>query len=405
MGAWQCPECGETNNGEILICVCGYLDDAGVHKKESIPSSKNEKLCSPRIIQKKVRKKKKSIFQLIASLHSKDRTSLSENWIQISTWRNGYARWTLLLFFAIFYFRGTTDGLWLIAYAAVAIASRLECHEKYGASFIYGKKKGQTIREYGIGRSLTGILWPAALREDSLELLSTITGLTLLVMYGLHLYFGIVFFLDFLDEEKTAKILTILNHPFADLLSYWLSYQETAEKFIAHGYANRIPLLCHVYMVTAISSFAYLFCSLLYIIKRDSSLKEWYVFKREQLKSFKSPGCNTFFDRFFDSLFRWPVGRWIITLVICCGLMLFLYAAARLPLYFPGEPHPRHGKYIWMYSFAYRDNIGLFSPILIMPMITLCIGGILALFEPFYWSGLYLIRFCRKLITILMRNK
>lgn len=39
MDKWECPECGKTNSGSLIICACGYHNDGWVYKNDVLSMS------------------------------------------------------------------------------------------------------------------------------------------------------------------------------------------------------------------------------------------------------------------------------------------------------------------------------------------------------------------------------
>lgn len=388
MKNWECPECGRTNSGSIILCVCGYLDDDGVHKETLVAP-----IHSSQQIQENIAPKVKSSLGEIKPRPILLWTSISESWFQLSTWQAGYTRWMVLLLIGISYCRGTTDGLWFIALVAIAFAYRLELHKRYGDPFVAGKRKDQSIWDYGLGRTIVAIIRPRCVFEGSIRGEAYASGRVLQIAIILHLYLALIILSDSINSDFTTHILTVFNQPFMPLLQYWPSWQETADKLIAHGYTNRVPIISHAYLGVAIGSLIHGLYWMRFLFKLQS-LEEYYDSKVAIYKT--APPERPLFSpvKISHRPMTWLPWRWTVCLLGCGACIFFIWYACKLPLYFPGEPHLRRGgKYIWLYSYAYNDNIGIFTPVyqvllgcmMLYPCITM-------LFEPFFRSGLYLIR-------------
>lgn len=383
---WECPECGNINLWEMTLCVCGYLDDG--FPTEYISASK-QKSHSTKVEQKK------NISPPKIKKGSVPRSNLFENWFNLASWKDSYARWMLILIITTFFLRGTTDGLWFLAYAAYAVAARLEAKKRHGTSFIIGKERGQSVWDFGVHQSIISIMSPRYFRIKSIEKEETqlLFINTFLCIFLLHLYVGFIILMDSFNPELVNDLLVKINSPFIDMLQYWRGLQYTVDKLVTHGYSDRVPMLNHVYIACALFSICVLIPSLFLWIKQHDSLEEFYNTRRNLLDNAHPIRANNIFSRLHGKLFRWYPSRLLLLALYCCFILWYLRDIIRLPLYFPDEPHLRHGKYIWMYSYAYRDNIGFFTPIyFIIPAVTGLLGIILHLFEPFARVGV----FCKK---------
>lgn len=264
----------------MILCVCGYLDDSGVHKEEpSVPPTpavrQNSTNSAPG-----VKTNPGDIKPRPPSL----RTSISESWFELSTWQAGYTRWMVLLLIGICYYRGTTDGLWFIALVAIAFAFRLELHKRHGVPFIAGKRKDQSVRDYGLGRTFVAIIRPVCVSGGPAGVEAYAWGRVFQIAILLHLYLAFIILFDSIDSEFTTHFLIVINQPFMSLLQYWPSWQETADKLIAHGYTNRVPIISHAYLGVAIGSFIYGWYWMRFFFKLKS-LEEYYDSKVEIYKT------------------------------------------------------------------------------------------------------------------------
>lgn len=228
---WECPECGTMNYDNITLCVCGY--DA---KKEELKQS---------IEQHKALNKENTLSRRAAQ--------------GLNFFRDDYfgpRKITLLCLLGVFSLRGTTDGLWCIAYLIYAIAARIEDHKRYGLPIINGKRQGQTIWEFGPGRTIAAIMFPRLFQEKYLygdEAGYTAVHIRIITaMCFFHVYIALIILLDYLNPALAAQYFTILNDPFANLFTQWPAYQETAGSLLSHGYAQRIPIVTQGYIVGSI---------------------------------------------------------------------------------------------------------------------------------------------------------
>ena len=215
-------------------------------------------------------------------------------------------------------------------------------------------------------------------------------------MYVLHLYIGALGLFDTLAPELVANLLSIINKPVAHLLPHWPAYQICAEKFISHGYAYRLPLLSHVYIVWTIGA---LFCVWFLVLSTWSTgIKRAFDRGNEAMANNKIKGSNIV-KIGYSGPFRWAPTRFIICALIIWGYTLFFQYVTQLPLHFPGEPLPRYGKYAWMYSYAYVDNIGFFTPIyLFLPQAVMFYTAIFMAAEALYRTVLNVKLFFMKLL-------
>ncbi len=393
MKSWECPECGNTNSSEMLLCVCGYLDD-GLEHKETMPIT--DKPIVPSRSNLKTSKKFGDNKQRTQN-NTDTRHNLFSNWLTFETWKHSYSRWMVVLVLGIFYFRGTTDGLWFIAFLLVTAAGQLESYKKYGRPIIVGKKKNQSIREYGIARTVIGIFFSWVLPE-SLPMSTKLDkqwaqgglqlwGGALFTSFVLHLYVGVIIFLDYFDTKFTAQLLRVLNKPFMPLIDYWSGPKETVDQLILHGYANRVSIVNHIYISAAVGCIIYGLYWGRYFMKLKS-IEEYFDGKLNVINKIRSSR-----ESYIFKLNRWPPGRWLLKLGITILATFLIYKLPLVALYFPGEPHPRFGKYMWMYSYIYADNIGLFTPTYLLPMfVTIPYACLPFIIEPFYRGGLYLVR-------------
>lgn len=377
----------------MILCVCGYLDDNGVHKEEKVVSPIPAVQQHSANIAPGVKANLEEIQPRPPSLP----TSISESWFELSTWQAGYTRWMVLLLIGICCYRGTTDGLWFIALVAIAFAFRLELHERYGVPFVAGKRKDQSVWDYGLGRTFVAIIRPVCVSGGPAGVEAYAWGRVFQIAILLHLYLALIILFDSIDSEFSTHILTVCNQPFMSLLQYWPSWRITADKLIAHGYTDRVPIVSHAYLGAAIGSFIYGWYWMSFFFK-IKSLEEFYDSKVRICKT-APPEKPPFFPKKISFRYMaWLPWRWTVCLLGCVTCIIFIWYSCVMPLYFPGEPHLRRGgKYIWLYSYAYNDNIGVFTPVyqvllgclMLYPSITM-------LFEPFFRGGLYLIRLVKQ---------
>lgn len=400
MKKWVCPECGERNSYQIILCPCGF-------KSEILATTVENQQPKSSVEDNKARSlKDENIYHDMLVNLSRYKTypsSLFGNWFDLSTWRYSYRRWMLLTIISIFILRGTIDGLCFIAFLAYAIAARLENKKRYGVPIIAGKKKEQSILNYGVCRSITAIIAPilfsdVKIPEDSPGYVPPeISQLFCIRIIGtmciLHLYISVVILADSINHEITSNILTILNSPVEHLLPYWRGFKITAEQFTSHGYGYRTPLLSHMYILYFCGAvvFVIIFFTSLIVTIRASSLIERYNNSSKLVQAMKRQGSKSFFGKVFNRFLHWYPVRIMLVILGSWAVVYYLYSATRLLLYFPGDLHPRHGRYIWMYSYAYNDNIAFFTPVYLhLPAVIVLCGLLLILLEPLYRSGLFL---------------
>ena len=124
MEKWECPECGEENSHQIILCPCGYRDEPMVdvepYPAPVSPQSTSVGTSSSVKTEKKQRKTRKT----------ESREEYFKRVFSPSYWRHSYSRWMLVVINIVFFLRNTTDGLWFIAFAAYAIAKRFEEKKK-----------------------------------------------------------------------------------------------------------------------------------------------------------------------------------------------------------------------------------------------------------------------------------
>lgn len=394
MNKWECPECGHKNHIETILCPCGFLDTPATSEK--VPSNLPDALAwqPPENIPQKNAEDVR-----VAPRSNRMRLSIFEDLFDLASWRYSYSRWMLMLVMVIFIYRRTTDGLWFIAYVAIAIAGRFEARKRYGKPFIPGKQKHQSLREYGYCRAIVDALFPvfAETEDRYVELFHRLVRGALLITILLHIYVGFVIICNTVNADFMTRFFTVLHRPFADLLSHWPSFQATAERLISHGYGYRVPIVSHVYIVSVIGCIA----TTVYWITgfRCAEPLSYYYDERPKrymeynglniYKAFK----NTVFQRFIALTLGGYPGK----IVVIAALTAAVYFLNRLPILFPGEPAPRHGKYIWIASYVYKDDIGLFSPICYLVFFFYPFPiFVFHLFEPFYRVGFYCLRILKR---------
>ena len=364
MKKWQCSKCGKENSQQVTFCPCSVKDG-----------------------------------KLIVDESQQTGTSISDS---RSSWRYSYSRWMLVVISIVFMLRKTTDGLWFIAFATYAVAKRFEERKKYGSHILYGRKENESIWQYGVGRTLTALIAPSFLKgypshEQPFFNAPRFVTRLIVTICALHLYIGVVGLLDTINPEGIAELLTIINKPFSHLLGQWPAYLDCAEEFIIHGYAYRLPLLNHLYITCTFGALLFVWFTLLEIC--DGDLEGRYNKHNEQMASV-SPLRSGYLEKCRAALTRCYPARIVLIYLCTVGLFYFFKYAPSLLLHFPGEAYARHGKYAWMASAAYRDNIGFFTPIyLFLPLFTLLCTTTTFAFEPLYRTMLYIKRFLKKLLV------
>lgn len=390
MNEWECPECGHKNRIEWTLCPCGFLDTTSASKNISSVFPDPLKLQSP----------EKNIDNFrIPPYYNCKRLSILTSLLDIASWKYGYSRWMLLFFLAIFIYRRTTDGLWFISYVAIAIAGRFEARNRFSEPFIAGKTKRQSIREFGYCRAIVDVLLPivAESQDRFLEFTKTMFRGVVLTMLILHIYVGFVIACNAINIDFTNRLLIILCRPFADLLSNWPSFQITIERLISHGYGHRVPIVSHVYIVSVIGCIAltmYWFSE----FRKAGPLIFYYDERRKRYNALVSPNIHrTFIGNIKTRLVTSYIGEYLIVILAITCMALSVHFLTRLMILFPGEPAPRHGKYIWLASYVYKDDLGLFSIVCYLlffffPIPLFAVG----LFEPFYRIGCTFFRFLKR---------
>lgn len=322
-----------------------------------------------------------------------------ENCFRTSGWVNAYVRWTLLLLILICCYRRTTDGLWFIGYVAIVFAGCLERHQKYGKPIVAGKKEGQSIWEYGLGRTITAVLLPMVLddtyQKRNIGAFQFFTAY-LVTFVTLHLYIALLALADTVNANLTASVLITINQPFMCLLHSWPSFQVTADRLVSYGYSCRIPIVAHAYIASALGLIIFETYILYYFLFKLASLEAFYDSVQERFKRLYEirKHSGNFLKRIFYIFFvKTYTGRLLLAFLMFSGVLLFIYYACRLCLYFPGDPHPRHGRYVLMYSYIYKDNIGLFTPVILIVLSAFgFFCSFMLLFEPFFRIGVFIHR-------------
>lgn len=284
----------------------------------------------------------------------------------IVDWKNNYVRWAIIFFLGLSIYRTTTDGLWFMAFVVISFAYNLESHVKYGTPFIRGRKKNQSIKDYGIGRAISTIILPKIGEDLSLEIrkravmppdmMYVFLGRAINTVLLLHFYVLFIILFDIFDRELLRSLLGQFNQPFQFILDNWNGLRRASSSLRSHYYSGFVPVLEHIYIVTVFFCTAYLFGIIGYVLKpaffkgylkHFANIKEKYTKKK-----IKSLGAD-----FSTS----SVGRLIYGVIMFCLFMFFVNIFSPF-LYFDGERTTRHGKYIWMASYMYKDYLGYFTP-------------------------------------------
>lgn len=287
----------------------------------------------------------------------------------ILNWDKNYVRWSIVFFLGLSIYRTTTDGLWFIAFVVISFASNLESHVKLGTPLIRDRKKNQKIREFGVGRAISKLFLTKLSDDDSPlvrrygvmppNLMYVFVGRAVNTLLLLHLYILLLIIFDFIDRELLRSIIVQFNKPFELIIDNWHGLHgmgRSASKLRSHYYSDLVPVLEHLYIVTMVFCSFYLIGVMNYVVKP--------AFFRGYIKHFASVK-TTFEKRNKKSLaadmVASPVGRFIVGIFMCGYGVLFIYIYEPA-LHFEGEPHSRHGRYIWMYNYMYKDYLGYFTP-------------------------------------------
>lgn len=279
----------------------------------------------------------------------------------LTNWNKSYGKWAIIFFLGLSIYRTTTDGLWFIAFVVISFAYNLESHVKSGSPLIREKKVNQSIREYGVGRALSTLIFSPvawdlspALRSVSFippNMMYLLFGRAILTLLLLHLYVILIILFDLIDRDLCRSMIIQFNQPFEPIISVWHGLGKTVSNLRVHYHKNLIPIVEHLYLVTLLFFAVHLLGMISYLFKSDfyQGWIAYYAHVKKKFDSKKGLDCSSF-------------GRVIVGFVT-----IFLFAWAffylfEIMLYFEGDPLRRHGKYIWMYNYMYKDYLGYFTP-------------------------------------------
>lgn len=282
-------------------------------------------------------------------------------------WKGNYVRWAIMFFLGLSIYRTTTDGLWFIAFVAISFAYNLESHVKSGTPLIREKKYNQTIREYGVGRAISTLIFPiiaidlsAELRRISYlqpNLMYIWIGRTINTLLFLHLYVILIILFDLIDTDLLRSLVIQSNQPFEPIIDIWYGLRRSTSTLRYHAYSELVPVLEHIHIVTLLAFSINFFGTVLYVLK-----PEFYQGWKNYFASEKNKFDRMKIKRFGVEAMASPFGRLIAGIIMTLvGAWAFCYLF-EIPLYFEGEPHKRYGKYVWMYSYMYKDYLGYFTP-------------------------------------------
>lgn len=226
------------------------------------------------------------------------------------------------------------------------------------------EKRKKTLREFGYARVISSILC-SSLIENRSENDYTVHMVwqVIFVILILHIYVFIVIIIHTINQKLVNPIFTYINSYFDFIFNNWPSYIRVENGLMVHGYEDKIPIIKNVYLSSIVGT---IFIYLYFIINlfKLKSIKEFMAIMISNFKytiKCKNP------SRFIYYLYA--IYNFIIFLIGSFLLILFLYYYASIPILYPGESPPRHRLYLWMASYAYKDEISLFTPtyIIIVP--------------------------------------
>lgn len=269
-----------------------------------------------------------------------------------------------MLVASICWYRRTTDGLFFIAPVLIQLAWKFEIYKKYDLSFALWKKEKKTLREFGYARAISSILCPNLVKDRSENDYAVhMVWQAIFVILILHIYVFVVIIIHAINPKLINPIFIYINSYFDFIFNNWPSYMRVENGLIVHGYEDKIPIIKNVYLSSIVGTiFIYL-----YFIINFFKLKSIKEFMAIMIINFKYTIKCKNPSRFIYYLYA--IYNFIIYLIGSFLLILFLYYYASIPILYPGESPLRHGLYLWMASYAYKDEISLFTPtyIIIVP--------------------------------------
>lgn len=287
-----------------------------------------------------------------------------------SYWRHNYSSAALLIVACICCYRGTTDGLWFILYAFVSLAWRFELYIKTESAFIYWKEEKKTLREFGYFRAFTSVFWPVTEKQYENNSFKRFLCFIVPIIFILHVYIIIIIIFHAINPQRADFVFMSINKYFDFIFNNWPLYIRVEEGLISHGYENRIPIIKNAYLSSVIGSVV------LYIFLTIDLFK---------IKSFNNGILKTMVDHFKgpiknpnDSKFIWFLNKiyyFAMAMIANFCFLCFVYYCTSMPILYPGEPPPRHGRGLWMASYAYEDNIALFYTSYIVTVPLWFVGG------------------------------
>jgi hypothetical protein len=372
--SWECPECGETNDDDLILCFCGFVDELQDVEQITLSGSQERKLG------------RKHTEANADSEHSSFLGKYS------------YMCWVICFFIALWIYRGTMDGVLLILILCLLVAVRLRHCFKNGASFVPGLGEGESLWTYGLRRALANSLvywlYPEGHVKSGDNVLGErhwgiiLMGGMLLTMITVHCYMSIIIIVDLVSPDLTTHLLARINAPFVPLLEYWSGPQNNINDLITHGYGSRVAIVAHSFIATAIGS---VFCFGSYIA--------YLLMHKGAVEAICSDARTKGSKRLANSggklgavLARDPVLLYVFHLLVSVAMLYVIYIMS-YRLHFPGERAPGSRQYAWLNSYVYRENLGLFTPILIVYFVCFFSACTILLFEPFYKSYQFIHRF------------
>lgn len=283
-----------------------------------------------------------------------------------SYWRHNYLSAALLIVACVFIYRGTTDGLWFILTVFVLLAWRFELCVRTGLPFTYWKEREGTLREIGFFRAFTSVIfWPITKRQYENNSILRLLCFVVPIIFILHIYIVVIIIFHSVDPQRADFIFTEINDHFNFIFKDWPSYIRVEEGLIAHGYEDRIPIIKNAYLSSIVGSiFLYIFLALdLFKVKYFNT-----DILRSTVEYFKGPIKNP-----NNNKIVWFLNKAYYFVVSLAGiflLLLFVYHYTSMPILYPGESLPWHGRGLWMASYGYKDNLALFytSYIVVVPL-------------------------------------
>ncbi len=311
-----------------------------------------EKLLSPK--KKRTKKKKRE-----------EPRSFWQDLFTPRTWLTSYCRWVVIIFIILVAYRDTTDGLIFFFFMAYGIAKSLEGYIKDGTPFIRGKRRNQTIRQYGYIRTLLSVISPFDLWRKKRNLVEEAAyiffgGLVFMVFLN-HCYLLGVLLFDYLFPQTSAALFTTIEDWFWPVLSHWQGFMHNRMFYINHGYGDKVYLVAQTFLCAHIGAIFFALYLLYIFITRRDMVKSVHAFMQNNDRIAREGGRNfDLFERVLAFLF---FNRYCIVFTwftISAGIICLFYFMG-LILYFPGEPHIRGGKYTFLYCYAYNNHIGYLS--------------------------------------------